>query len=82
MSDWTEMRKSLEQKEKKDNGIDTIEGKMHYTLPAGAVIVETVFDEDGEIVGEQSYKLMQDIAVYIQDSSVDVRRGIFIPHRG
>ena len=59
--------------------IDTIPGRMHYEILAGSIVRVPIFDDDGNVIANESHVLRENICVYIEGhDEVKTTRGVRI----
>lgn len=57
----------------------TIPGRLHYELLAGSLIRVPIFDDDGNVIANESHVLRENICVYIEGKDeVKTIRGVRI----
>lgn len=58
---------------------DTIPGRMHYEILAGSIVRVPIFDDDGNVIANESHVLRENICVYIEgQDEVKTTRGVRI----
>lgn len=58
----------------------TIPGRLHYELLAGSLIRVPIFDDDGNVIANESHMLRENICVYIEgQDEVKTTRGVRVP---
>lgn len=58
----------------------TIPGRLHYELLAGSLIRVPIFDDDGNVIANESHMLRENICIYIEGKDeVKTVQGIRIP---